>query len=368
MEGENDGRKHTNTQTKMKATRMMALMVLLMIGVAVPAKNFIQVKAGDSESLLAAIDEANRLNADSARVQWLFILIPNGTYDLGDRVLTTITGHRVALIGQSMRGTVIVNRPAVENEGIQKTATLRLMTSDTYLQDLTLKNALDYYHAGAAGRAVALHDKGVRTICNRVCLLSYQDTFYSDNELSQMYLEGSEIHGTVDFICGSGDVCFNGCTVVTEPRQLDGHGRNVIAAPRTANTAWGYVFLGCTIYNRQSEFQYARGWHTHPRCAWLNTTLMTPEKLKEPRFDPAGMRTVNSDFWEYHTTDAQGRDITPQSNVVTFTLREESRAAETIMTKREAQRYEPKKIFPDWRPEKILDRLERKAAQLKRHL
>jgi pectin methylesterase-like acyl-CoA thioesterase len=349
--------------------RKVTLLTLVLVWIAntmAAQPNAIFVKAGDAQGLLTAIEQANQWNEDSAHASRLFIFLPNGTYDLGDRVLTTLIGHNVAIIGESMNGTIIVNKPAIENEGISKTATLRLMTSDTYLQDLTLKNALEYYKAGAAGRAVCLHDKGTRTICKRVRMLSYQDTYYSDNLQAQTYFEDSEIHGTIDFICGAGDVYFNRCNLVTEKRNLDGTGCNVIAAPRTADTPWGYVFESCTVYNRMSSFLYARGWHTHPRCAWLNTRLMSPEKLEATRYEPKGMRTVNSDFFEYHTMDANGQDITPKSNIITFMLNEEQRSLETILTPREARRFQLKKIFPDWRPEKIVTQMSKTIRQMKK--
>jgi hypothetical protein len=170
----------------------------------------------------------------------------------------------------------------------------------------------------------------------------------------------------VDFICGAGDVYFNRCTIVTEPRSLNGKGRDVIAAPRTSQTQWGYVFESCTIKNVESDFQYARGWHTKPRMALLRTTLLSPERLLAPRYDSRGMRTVESLFYEYHTMDAEGRDITPKSNVVTFTLKDEKREHETILTPEAANLYTLKKIFPDWRPEKITKELLKKTARLKR--
>lgn len=350
---------------KMKWAAAIVLAAMQMTAIA--QTDYIRVRANDAESLLNAIKEANRQNKDSAAAR-IFIMVPNGTYNLKDRVLTAITGHNIAIVGESMRGTVIVNKPAVENEGISKTGTLLNRSTGLYLQDLTLKNALDYYKAGAAGRAVCLQDKGTRTICKNVCMLSYQDTYYTDNVAGQTYLENSEIHGTVDFICGAGDTYFNRCTLVTERRNRDGSGRNVIAAPRTADTPWGYVFESCAIYNRLSDFVYARGWHTKPHCTWLNTTLMSPEKLAESRFDPRGMRTVDSKFHEFHTVDAQGRDITPQSNVVTFTLNEEKNPVETIYSSEEASRYQLEKIFPDWRPEKIVRKLSKRAEWLKKLL
>lgn len=334
---------------------------------AASAEAQIVVEAGNAESLLQAIEQANKQNADATSKR-LFILVPNGVYDLGKRTLTAITGHRIALVGESMEGTVIVNAPDVEDEGISKTATLLNQGRETYVQDLTLKNALDYYHSGAAGRAVCWQDKGDRTMMKRVRMLSYQDTYYSNNEQGRSYFEAAEIHGTIDFICGAGDVFFNHCLLVTKKRRTEGGGRDIIAAPRTSKTAWGYVFSHCTIRNDDSEFLYARGWREHPRCVWLYTTLETPEMLQPTRFEPKGMRTIQNDFYEYGTTDGEGRDITPRSNVVTFTLNGESHAVETILTEQQAAKYTLKNVFPDWQPQKNVRQLEKQGGRLKRKL
>lgn len=328
----------------------------------------IVVKRGDARSLLDAIEEANRRNAEKD-AERLYILIPNGFYDLGETVLTRISGHNVSLIGQSMEGTVIRNKPDIKIESISKTAVFQNRGSNNYYQDLTLKNDLDYYQCVPDGRAVTLQDKGTRTICNRVRMLSYQDTYYSDNELCLSYMQDTEIHGTIDFICGAGDVWFERCRIVTEKRTPDGSGTNIIAAPRTSKTPWGYVFNHCTIENKVSLFNYGRSWHTNPRCVWMYTTLMTPEKLVPTRFDAEGMKVSCNYFKEYRTRDAQGRDITPKTNVVTFTLRDHTNpfVAETIMTKEEAKQYTLKNVFGEWQPAKVLKKLEKTSKKLKKH-
>jgi len=347
------------------------LLLLLCCAVALlnsRAQQVLVVEKGNAQSLLNAISKANELNASQDAPQ-LYILIPDGLYDLGERVLTRLTGHHVALVGQSMTGTVIQNKPDIKNEGLSKTAVIQNRGQNNYFQDLTLKNALDYYAAGSAGRAATLHDKGTRTICNRVRLLSYQDTYYSDNDQCQLYFQDSEIHGTVDFICGDGDVWFERCRLVTEKRTLDGSGRNVITAPKTSKTQWGYIFNHCTVENIVSNFEYARGWSGTPHSIWLHTTLLTPEKLNPTRFDSHGMRTIQNDFKEYGTMDAQGNDITPRSNVVTFTLKDEKNPVETILTDGEAKRYTIKRVFPGWNPQKVIRQTEKKAKKLlKRHL
>lgn len=348
--------------------RNLLLILCALAVMTVRAQQVLIVKKGDARSLLATIEQANKLNA-AKDAERLYVLIPDGVYDLGDKVLTRITGHRIALIGQSMAGTVIQNKPATKNEGISKTAVLQNRGTDNYFQDLTLKNALDYYAAGSAGRAVTLHDKGNRTVCNRVCLLSYQDTYFSDNDLSQFYFQDSEIHGTVDFICGDGDVWFERCRIVTEQRTADGKGgRDVIAAPKTSKTSWGYIFNRCTVENKVSNFEYARGWNGTPHCIWLHTTLLTPEKLNATRFDWRGMRTVQNDFKEYGTKDADGRNITPKSNVVTFETKDEKNTVETILTAKEAKKYKVKKVFTEWNPQQVVKETERQAKKLLKRL
>ena len=347
--------------------RLLLIFCCLLMTMLAAAQQVIVVKAGDAQSLLDAIKEANKRNNDRDSER-LFILIPDGYYDLGEKTLTRISGNRVSLIGQSMEGTIIRNAPPKEKEGISRTAVFQNRGKGNYYQDLTLKNDLDYYNAGEDGRAVCLQDKGNMTICNRVRMLSYQDTYYSDNEKCRNYFKDCEIHGTIDFICGAGDVWFERCRLVTEKRLLDGSGRNIIMAPRTSDTYWGYVFNRCTIENRESVFHYGRGWHTNPRCVFMHTTLLTPEKLLPERFDPEGMKISSNHFKEYHTMDAKGRDITPKSNVVTFTLRDHTQpfVAETIMTRDEAKRFTIKHVFDVWKPDKQLKKLERQARKLQR--
>ncbi|MBQ7419569.1 MAG: hypothetical protein IJV17_02375 [Prevotella sp.] len=343
--------------------RKILTFVCMAVVMMTSAQRVIRVEKNNAQSLIAAIEQANVMNADST-AERLFVMIPSGYYNLGEKVLTTLSGHNIALVGEGMLATIIRNAPDAAKEGISTTAVILNLGTNNYFQDMTLRNDLDYYSLNAAGRAVCLQDKGTRTILNRVRMLSYQDTYYTWAETALHYLQNCEIHGTVDFICGAGDVWFERCRIVTEKRNLEGKGRNVIAAPRTSQTDWGFVFNHCTIENIMSQFDYARGWHTHPRCTWLYTTLLSPEKLNQTRFDYRGMRTVQNDFKEYGTMDAAGNDITPKSNVVTFVLNDEKNPVETILTKKEARKYTVKRVFPDWRPDKLILQLEKQVSQL----
>ena len=94
---------------------------LLTIGYA---QQVIKVEKGNAKSLLDAVAQANKMNADKTAKQ-LFILIPDGFYDLGETVLTRITGYNIALIGQSMTGTIIQNKPDAKNEGVYACCRIR---------------------------------------------------------------------------------------------------------------------------------------------------------------------------------------------------------------------------------------------------
>lgn len=310
-------------------------------------QGYFMVKAGDADSFLATLEVANASASNDART---YIFVPDGTYDLGTKALTNVSGNNISLIGQSMDNTIIVNCP--EEEGIGITATLLVTGQNTYFQDLTLKNAMDYYTAATAGRAVCLQDKGARTICKNVKMLSYQDTYYS-NAASQFYWETSEIHGCVDFICGGGDVFFNKCLIVCESRAKDSKsGEATITAPYTdAVNTFGYVFDGCTIENKAAKFNYGRAWGGVSRLAWLNTTLNQPNEIAAKRFTAAGMNVVADKFVEYNSVDASGNVVSPASNVVTFTKDSQSNTMETILTAEQAAEYALDKVFADWTPQ-----------------
>lgn len=324
------------------------------------------VNAGDGGHLLNTIDIVNALPADEGRA---YIFLPDGTYDLGHEVLTEISRDNVSIIGQSMEGTKVVNE-ALE-EGIGVSATFLVKAKGTYFQDLTLQNAYDYYLPGFAGRAVVLQDKGDHTICKNVRMLSYQDTYYSNNN-AQFYFEDSDIHGTVDFICGGGDVFFKNCTLTVEPRSVDGSGECTLTAPSTdvaGGCKWGYVFDGCTINSKAEKFNYGRAWNGRPRCAYLNTTLLQPERLNSTRWTLDGMNVQADKFVEYNTKDKDGNVVSPASLVLTFKKNDKENTMETILTAEQAAEYNIDNVFTDWAPDeeaaqKMLGKLKADGSRL----
>ena len=305
--------------------------------------NWMEVKAGDAQGFITALEIANGNNA-AAYAARTFIFLPNGTYDLGDKCLTTISGNNISIIGESMDNTIIVNKPEVEGIGV--TATLFNTSTGLYMQDLTLKNA--YPFDKSTGRAVCLQDKGTQTICKSVKMLSYQDTYYSNNNKGQYYFENSDIHGIVDFICGGGDVFFNKCTLTLEP----GKG-SYITAPYTDGSDYGYVFDGCKIVGSATDsFTFGRSWGGTAKCAFLNTILdkNAAANIASTRWTTGGMNVVAKNFFEYNTVDENGKVISPAENIVKFTKDKEVSEYNTIITAEKAAEFSLDKVFNNWKP------------------
>lgn len=295
---------------------------------------YMQVAAGDADAYLATLE---KVNSDGGNAR---IFLPDGTYYLGERVLTELTADNVSIIGESMLGTVIVNEPKTTKEGIALTATLLNKSNGLYMQDLTLQNALDYYGnkgTSGGGRAICLQDKGTNTICKNVRMLSYQDTYYSNNT-GNFYFEDSEIHGTVDYLCGDGNVVYNRVKLVNENRTASDapNGSCTISAPNckastSARKNWGYVFFDCTVDCKSATFNLGRSWGGESKLAYINTTILQPERLDAMRFSAGGMNVAAFGFYEYGTKNAAGELICPESKIINFTHSTGNRQYETIL-------------------------------------
>lgn len=323
--------------------------------------NWYTVKAGDAKSFSTTLEIVNAANAatDAPRS---YIFLPDGTYDLGDKCLTQISGNNISIIGESMDKTIIVNKPAIENEGIGTTATLLNTSNNLYMQDVTLQNALEYYKSGSAGRAVCLQDRGTQTICKNVKMLSYQDTYYSNepNGKGQFYFEDSEIHGTVDYVCGGGDVYFNRVLFVNESRKEgEKNGEDVIAAPNS-KSEWGYIFKDCTIENKAANFSLGRSWNNITRLTWLNTTVNQKDEIlnddkKYAYFTINAMGDAMADKFRLDVLkDAEGNVFSPAEKKVIFKnsgATQQKAEENIILTAEEAATYTLDAVFGDWKPE-----------------
>lgn len=275
------------------------------------------VRDGDIDAAIAAA------NAKTGNDRF-YIFVPDGEYHIGSKneneKTDTLKSNHISLIGQSQSGVTIWNQP--KEEGLRKTATLHLYktATDFYAQDLKLENRFDYASAGSAGRAAALHDQGNRTIMKNVSLISYQDTYFSNNAGadSRAYFENSDIAGVVDFICGDGNIWFEKCNIIHRDRS----GNNIVAAEQGEIQEWGYVFNNCTIktetenpqQHRDYNWTLARPWNNYPTCTFLNTTMKTLPKLTGWGKMDTG-RIIR--FHEYKSKNADGNLISLSTRSLT---------------------------------------------------
>lgn len=321
-------------------------------------------KAGDAQSVLDILEEieANLANQSNQ----IKIFLPNGVYDFGKITERTLPCDNISLIGQSMDSTILVTTPDVEQEGLGVADMFYNTHNNVYFQDLTLRNALGYYKVGGAGRAAVIQDCGNRTIYKKVRMLSHQDTYYSQNNSMQSYFADCDIHGTVDFICGGGDVRFDNCAITLESRSLDGKGSRIVTAPSTT-TKFGYVFDNCKIVDLSKgngEWNFGRTWRNSPICVWLNTTLDNGavKSLIKSRWTQKGMNHTDPKIiGEYATKDEGGKNITPSTNIITSY----DGNHETILNASQAEEFTYDKMFTDWNPRLLSAQLTVKGVRLK---
>lgn len=236
--------------------------------------------------------------------------------------MTEIVKSNISLIGQSKEGVRIWNHPIVE--GIGYTATINLpklegkTIEDFYVQDLTLENKFNYWgsmsgqDASGAGRAVVFCDRGNRTVMKNVSLLSWQDTYYSNNSNANYrgYFEGCDLAGVVDWICGNGDIWFERCNLIHRDRT----GNNIAAPSTEVGQEWGYVFNNCNIKVenedplkfKDQDWTLARPWNNSPACTFINTKMYTqPRKYGWTKMT-AGLKLR---FHEFKSMDGYGNPI-----------------------------------------------------------
>lgn len=297
--------------------------------------NFIVGKDGDMD---AAIKAANENTKTDHRY---YIFVPDGEYQLtGNTTIsfsedpvdengkprkdmngknngkTEIRKSNISLIGQSKEGVKIYNHPVVE--GIRYTATIQLNenTNDFYAQDLTLENQFKYWGAlggsSGAGRAVAFWDQGNRSILKNVALMSWQDTYYSDNSSPDYrgYFENCDLWGVVDWICGNGDIWFEKCNLIVRDRTDN----NIVASGTEKSQAWGYVFNNCTIRPetdkptqlKGNDWTLARPRNNSPACTFLNTKMYTQPRTYGWNKMTEGLKVR---FHEYNSVDESDTPI-----------------------------------------------------------
>ena len=315
---------------------------------------WIIVKPGDASSFLDALDAANATDGEEN----VFIFLPDGTYDLGQKTKTQIGRNNVSIIGNSMEGVIIKNAPTTE--GIDATATLLNTSSNLYMQDLTIE--CDAPWIGNAERGVTLQDKGNQTILKNVYLKGKQDTYYSNNPSGTFYFEDGIIQGSVDYVCGYGDVYFNKTWFYTVNKSTGGKG-GCIAAPNTLKS-FGYIFNSCILDGQENEnglYRLARPWGADTKCFFVNT-IMVIQPNAAGWGEWSSPKNAVTQFAEYNSVDGSGTPIDLTGRATTIG----DQPNNPWLTEAEAAALTPNAIFNgDWKPQVIAMQLNPPSGKLK---
>ena len=303
--------------------------------VAQATYDYVVSNATELDAALAELKVSNK----TANATHKTVFLKNGNYTYG-----TLTGsyqnnvslkidnwnnvYNVSLIGESKDGVVIEGT----SDGITS-STLNLGNgTGIYVQDMTIRNNYDFPKENRfKGVSVAVSG-GNKAVLKNVAMQACQDTYVTGK---RTYLENCDIYGTVDFICGGGDIFFNQCDLILVDR-----GGDVIVAPNTtADTKWGYVFQYCTVKAEEGATQVTdktwdlgRPWQNEPRTYYLNTTmevLPTDNGWKN-------MSNIPTHFYEYNSMDKNG-------NALDLSVRGNSPSSTNhytpVLTDEEAQKY-----------------------------
>ncbi len=258
------------------------------VAAPIAADRFVTVS--NVEELRSAVAALSNTNSNRDALQTI-IFLTDGDYDLGATALGVNKVYNVSFIGESQEGVLIHG----VQTGISYPVVSTRNSANIYMENLTIRNDLDFGKAERAGVGVA-HYGGDLDIFKNVTLQSIQDTEVTGN---RGYWYNVTIHGSVDYICGGGDHYFDNCKIMHE---ISG-GYIVAPATSTANK-YGYVFQHCTI-DGNGPYDLGRPWQNEPRAFFLNTTMNALP-------NPGGwgrMSDIPTHFFEYNSMDAEGNAL-----------------------------------------------------------
>ena len=242
------------------------------------------------DDLLAAISEAEARTDKNVRYR---IFLKNGTYTIPvkDNILvakaegyevpeciTFLNSGNISFIGESRDGVIITNGidknatfagqygTTSKYDGIGNSDVFQIRGAGYYWQDLTVESGMD----DATGRDLAIHDRGTQNIYKNVGLRGYQDTWTSNNDNGLYYFEGGYVRGRTDYMCGKGDIFWNG----VELRQIAGGYASVPSKPKQ----YGWIYKNCVINGEGSgvdgKYTLGRPWGSGTPIALFIDTRM----------------------------------------------------------------------------------------------
>lgn len=317
---------------------------------------------GNVDELLAAINAAEARADKNVRYR---IFVKNGTYTIPVKENTLVAkaeGHEVpecitflnsgniSFIGESRDGVIITNGldpkdtfagqfgTTSKYDGIGNSDVFQLRGAGYYWQDLTVESGMD----DATGRDLAIQDRGTQNIYKNVGLRGYQDTWTSNNDNGLYYFEGGYVRGRTDYMCGKGDIFWNG----VELRQIAGGYAAVPSKP----AKYGWIYKDCVISgegsNVDGNYTLGRPWGQGTPIALFIDTKMNVVPSAIGWNEMSGGWPAR--FAEWNSTTASGSVIDLSGRKKTFGDGHENNP---VLTAEEAlENSDLHRMFGDWDP------------------
>lgn len=295
---------------------------------AVPQPGVRKVVASDGTGDYTTVQAAFDAVPENYTGAWT-IYVKAGTYK--EKLLLSSKKINVFLEGENKETTILT----YDDYSGKVVDGVTLGTSTTYsvaidANDFQAKN-ITFQNTSTTAQAVALRVNGDRQIYNNCKMLGYQDTYYTwgGSSTGRIYNKNCYIEGSVDFIFGRDIVVFDNCTI-----NCIRNSGTLTAASTEATSAYGYVFLNCTITapatgydgNPITTFYLGRPWAASPRTVFINcdepTTVhsdgwlswnVTPALYAEYNCTGAGFRPTNRVAWSRQLTSNEAALYTIQN-------------------------------------------------------
>ncbi|MET0635691.1 MAG: pectinesterase family protein [Chitinophagaceae bacterium] len=288
------------------------------------------VVAPDGSGDFTTVQEAINAVPDMRKKRTV-IFIKKGVYR--EKIVIPETKPMLTLIGEDVNEVVLTYDDYAskknifgEEMGTSGTASFYLNAKDFIAENITFQNS-----SGAVGQAVAAWIGGDRIIFRNCRFLGFQDTLYTYGTGSRQYYSGCYIEGTVDFIFGSSTAVFDSCRIQARTNSY------ITAASTPEGMAFGYVFRYCTISGNAASPGYylGRPWRPFARTVFLYCymdSLIRPEGWHNWNKPDAEKTSFYAEYGNRGPGAATNRRV-PWSH---------------ILTKQEADNYQPQRVFGDW--------------------
>ncbi|RDX65004.1 putative pectinesterase 29, partial [Mucuna pruriens] len=230
---------------------------------------------GNFSKIQSAID-----SVPSNNNYWVSILVKAGTYR--EKLKIPYDKPCIILKGEGKKNTFVVWD---DHDSIAQSPTFSSMANNVVVKSISfvVRNILLRFrintnsyniptNSNPMGPAVAAIISGDKAYFHRVGFFGLQDTLWDDQ--GRHYYKSCTIQGAMDFIFGTGQSLYEGCTISVIDAALGPGIRGFITAQgrSNANDTNGFVFKNCNIVGNGTTY-LGRPWRGYARVVFYETKM-----------------------------------------------------------------------------------------------